>query len=165
MIGPWWPVRADQFLHYTTLHDPTEFWSGLRRVYDTAITEAPAEAFLRAESANIVQAVSWAYKARAAARNTPEMARLAIAEAALRSVLAIGLRARFVFKNVSHALRFAPQLPGSPEGFGDSLRGALSSNAETEDAVASLENAVERLLEAAMNNQVPVIAEGTSDFL
>lgn len=165
MIGPWWPVRADQFVHHTALHDPTEFWNGLRRVYEKTIEEAPDEAFVRAETANIVQAVSWAYKARAAAKNAPEMAQVAIAESALRAVLAIGLRARFVFKNVSHALRFAPQLPGSPESFGQSLRRALSSLIDTEEAVGALEDAIERLLDAALNNQVPVVAEGVSEFL
>jgi kanamycin nucleotidyltransferase len=165
MIGPWWPVRADQFLHHTALHDPSEFWNGLRRVYEKAVEEAPADAFVRAETANIVQAVSWAYKARAAARSTPEMAQLAIAESALRAVLAIGLRARFVFKNVSHALRFAPQLPGSPESFGQSLRSALSSQLSAEDAVGALEDAIEKLLDTAMENKVPVVAEGVSEFL
>src|SRR5205823_5621526 len=84
---------------------------------------------LRAETANIAQAVSWAYKARAAAGNSDEMARLAIAEGALRAVLAMGLRARFVFKNVGHALRFAPQLPGAPAGFGPAMQRALASGA------------------------------------
>lgn len=165
MIGPWWPVRADQFVHHTPLHDPSEFWNGLRRVYENAIQQAPDESFIRAETANIVQAVSWAYKARAAARTAPEMAQLAIAESALRAVLAIGLRSRFVFKNVSHALRFAPQLPGSPESFGPALRNALSSQLSTEEAVGALEDAIERLLNAAMSNQVPVVAEGASEFL
>jgi len=165
MIGPWWPVRADQFVHYMPLHDPTEFWNGLRRVYEKAIEEAPADAFVRAETANIVQAVSWAYKARAAARSAPQMAELAIAEAALRAVLAIGLRARFAFKNVSHALQFAPSLPGAPPSFGAALQRALSSQLDTEEAVSALEDAIEGLLNAAMQNNVPVVAEGVNEFL
>src|SRR2546421_5232701 len=99
--------------------------------------------FLRAESANIVQAVTWAYKARAAAGNSDEMARVAIAEAALRAVLAMGLRARFVFKNVSHALRTASQLPGAPEGFAPAMATALGAGADTHNAVDAMERAIE----------------------
>jgi hypothetical protein len=165
IVGPWWPVRADQFSHHTALHDPNEFWSALRAAYDEAMTSETGDEFLRAESANIVQAVSWAYKARAAAGNSDEMARLAIAEAALRAVLAMGLRARFVFKNVAHALRFAPQLPGAPAEFGPAMQKALASGVQTTDAIGAIEDAIEALLEAAVSNKVPVIAEAPADFL
>ncbi len=165
IVGPWWPVRADQFSHHLALHDPNEFWRSLRAAYEEAMTAQPDDEFLRAETANIAQAVSWAYKARAAAGNSDEMARLAIAEAALRAVLAMGLRARFVFKNVGHALRFAPQLPGAPAGFGPAMQRALASGMETDEAIGAIEDAIEALLEAAVANNVPVIAEGAADFL
>ncbi|TMK80728.1 MAG: hypothetical protein E6G46_08945 [Actinobacteria bacterium] len=165
IVGPWWPVRADQFSHHLALHDPNEFWHSLRAAYEEAMTAQPDDEFLRAETANIAQAVSWAYKARAAAGNSDEMARLAIAEAALRAVLAMGLRARFVFKNVGHALRFAPQLPGAPAGFGPAMQRALASGMETDEAIGAIEDAIEALLEAAVANNVPVIAEGAADFL
>src|SRR5438067_9637491 len=70
IIGPWWPVRADQFSHHLALHDPNEFWRSLRAAYEEAMTAQPDDEFLRAETANIAQAVSWAYKARAAAGNS-----------------------------------------------------------------------------------------------
>ena len=165
IIGPWWPVRADQFVHRTPLHDPNQFWTELRNAYNDAIAAAAAEEFTRAEAADIVQAVTWAYKARAATGNSEAMARLSIAEAALRAVLAVGLRSRFAFKNVSHALRFAPQLPNVPPHFGSSLEKALSSGAETTDAVAAIETAVEALLEMAVGDNIPIIAEGTDEFL
>ncbi|HEV2685366.1 MAG TPA: hypothetical protein VGW79_01880 [Actinomycetota bacterium] len=165
IVGPWWPVRADQFSHHTALHDPNEFWKALRSAYEQAMTSQSDDEFLRAESANIVQAVSWAYKARAAAGNSDEMARLAIAEAALRAVLAMGLRARFVFKNLAHALRFAPQLPGAPSAFGPAMQKALASGIETQEAIGAIENAIEALLEAAIANSVPVVAEAATDFL
>jgi len=165
IVGPWWPVRADQFSHHIALHDPNEFWKSLRAAYEQAMSSRSDDEFLRAESANIVQAVSWAYKARAASGNSDEMARLAIAEAALRAVLAMGLRARFVFKNVGHALRFAPQLPGAPQEFGPAMQKALASGVETADAIGALENAIETLLDAALANNVPVVAEAAADFL
>jgi len=165
IVGPWWPVRADQFAHHIALHDPNEFWRELRRVYEEAVSSQRDDDFLRAESANIVQAVTWAYKARAAIGNSDEMARLAIAEAALRAVLAMGLRARFVFKNVSHALRAAPQLPGAPSAFGPAMLKALGTGTETHDAVDAMEEAIESLLEVALQNQVHVIAETPADFL
>jgi hypothetical protein len=93
------------------------------------------------------------------------MARLAIAEAALRAVLAMALRARFVFKNVSHALRTASQLPGAPDRFAPAMLTALATGTETHDAVAAMEDAIEALLESAMQNQVPVIGESPGDFL
>jgi hypothetical protein len=165
IVGPWWPVRADQFAHHIPLHDPKDFWHGLRNAYEQAMSAPDDGEFLRAESANIVQAVSWAYKARAAAGNSDEMARLAIAEAALRAVLAMGLRARFVFKNAAHALRFAPQLPGAPPEFGPAMQRALASGVETADAIGALEDAIESLLEAAVANSVPVVAEAPANFL
>jgi hypothetical protein len=165
IVGPWWPVRADQFSHHIALHDPDEFWHELRNAYNDAMTSRSDDDFLRAESANIVQAVSWAYKARAAAGNSDEMARLAIAEAALRAVLAMGLRARFVFKNLAHALRFAPQLPGAPPAFGPAMQKALAGGVDTTEAIGSIEDAIEALLEAAVANNVPVIAESATDFL
>jgi hypothetical protein len=164
-VGPWWPVRADQFAHHTALHDPDEFWHELRAVFAGTIEATPEDEFLRAEAANIVQAVTWAYKARGAAGNAEAMARLAIAEAALRAVLAMGLRARFVFKNVSHALRFAPKLPGAPSLFGPAMEKALSANVETVDAVTAMEEAIESILEIAVANQVPIVAETAQDFL
>jgi kanamycin nucleotidyltransferase len=165
IVGPWWPIRADQFAHHVALHDPNEFWHKLRRAYDDAMSAASDDEFLRAESANIVQAVTWAYKARAATGNSDEMARLAIAEAALRAVLAMALRARFVFKNVSHALRTASQLPGAPDRFAPAMLTALATGTEIHDAVAAMEDAIEALLESAMQNQVPVIGESPGDFL
>lgn len=165
IVGPWWPVRADQFSHHIALHDPNDFWHALRGAYEKAMSSPSDDQFLRAESANIVQAVSWAYKARAALGNSDEMARLAIAEAALRAVLAMGLRARFVFKNAAHALRFAPQLPGAPAEFGPAMQKALASGVDTSDAVGALEDAIESLLGAAIANNVPVVAEGAADFL
>jgi len=165
IVGPWWPVRADQFAHHIPLHDPNEFWKNLRAAYEEAMTAPRDDDFLRAESANIVQAVTWAYKARAATGNSDEMARLAIAETALRAVLAMGLRARFAFKNVSHALRTASQLPGAPSAFGPAMLKALATGTETHDAVGAMEDAIEALLEAAMQNEVPVIAENPAAFL
>ncbi|HJT38436.1 MAG TPA: kanamycin nucleotidyltransferase C-terminal domain-containing protein [Actinomycetota bacterium] len=165
IVGPWWPVRADQFMHHVALHDPSDFWHALRLVYEEAMASPADDEFLRAETANIVQAVSWAYKARAALGNSDEMARLAIAEAALRAVLALGLRARFVFKNVAHAFRFAPQLPGAPDGLGHAMQRALTGDAQTSDAIAALEDAIEALLGAAIEHHVPVTAEGAADFL
>ena len=165
IIGPWWPVRADQFTHHIPLHDPNEFWKSLRKAFEETMEAQPDDEFLRAETANIVQAVSWAYKARAASGNSDEMARLAIAEAALRAVLAMGLRARFVFKNAAHAFRFAPQLPGAPQAFGPAMQKALSSSLPLPDAIGAMEDAVEALLEGAMANNVPVVAETAADFL
>jgi hypothetical protein len=165
IVGPWWPVRADQFTHHMALHDPNDFWRDLRTVFEEAMSSQSDDEFLRAETANIAQAVSWAYKARAAGGNSEEMARLAIAETALRAVLAMGLRARFVFKNVAHALRFAPQLPGAPSAFGPAMQKALASGVETHEAISAIEDAIEALLELAVSNQVPVIAEGPADFL
>jgi kanamycin nucleotidyltransferase len=165
IVGPWWPVRADQFAHHIALHDPQDFWKSLRNAYEQAMTSPDDAEFLRAESANIVQAVSWAYKARAASGNSGEMARLAIAEAALRAVLAMGLRARFVFKNLAHALRFAPQLPGAPKEFGPAMQRALASGVETHESIQAIENAIETLLGAAIENNVPVVAEAATDFL
>lgn len=165
IVGPWWPVRADQFAHHIPLHDPNEFWKSLRAAYEEAMSVPRDDDFLRAESANIVQSVTWAYKARAATGNSEEMARVAIAEAALRAVLAMGLRARFVFKNVSHALRTASQLPGAPERFAPAMAKALAAGTETHDAVDALEGAIEALLGAALQNNVHVIAEAPTDFL
>ncbi|MGZ4120128.1 MAG: hypothetical protein ACXVQY_11980 [Actinomycetota bacterium] len=165
IIGPWWPVRADQFVHRTPLHDPNQFWQELRNAYNDAVAAARDEDFLRAEAANIVQAVTWAYKARGATGNSEAMARLSIAEAALRAVLAAGLRAHFAFKNIAHALRLGPQLPNMPEHFGLGLQKALSSGTETTDAVTAIEGAVEALLELAVEHHVPIIAEGTDEFL
>ena len=165
IVGPWWPVRADQFNHHLALHDPNEFWKRLRHAYEEAMAAPRDDDFLRAESANIAQAVTWAYKARAATGNSNEMARVAIAESMLRAVLAMGLRARFVFKNVSHALRTAAQLPGAPDGFAPAMQTALAAGTETHDAVVALEGAIEALLGAAVGNNVPVIAEAPADFL
>jgi len=165
IVGPWWPVRADQFSHHIALHDPNEFWKSLRGAYEEAMSAPRDDDFLRAESANIAQAVTWAYKARAATGNSNEMARVAIAESMLRAVLAMGLRARFVFKNVSHALRTAAQLPGSPDAFAPAMQKALAAEADTHDAVDALEGAIEALLGAAVENNVPVIAEAPADFL
>ncbi len=165
IVGPWWPVRADQFTHHTPLHDPNEFWKSLRAAYEQKMASPNDDEFLRAETANIVQAVSWAYKARAASGNSDEMAHLAIAEAALRAVLAMGLRARFVFKNAAHAFRFAPQLPGAPSEFGPAVQKALSSGLPTTEAIGAMEDAIEALLGAAIANNVPVVAEGVADFL
>jgi len=165
IIGPWWPVRADQFSHHIALHDPNEFWKSLRKAFEEKMTSPSDDEFLRAESANIVQAVSWAYKARASAGSSDEMARLAIAEAALRAVLAMGLRARFAFKNAAHGFRFAPQLPGAPEEFGPAMQKALASGLQVPEAIGAMEDAVEALLEGAMSNNVPVVAETPADFL
>lgn len=165
IIGPWWPVRADQFSHHIALHDPNEFWKSLRAAYDQTMQAPNDDEFLRAETANIAQAVSWAYKARAATGNSDEMAHLAIAEAALRAILAMGLRARFVFKNVAHGFRFAPQLPGAPPEFGPAMQRALSGALATPDAVGAVEDAIEALLGAAIANNVPVVAEAVNDFL
>jgi len=162
-IGPWWPVRADQFTHSTGLHDPDEFYRDLRTTYDTFVEQASPEEFLRAESANIVQAVTWAYKARSG--GGAEMSHLAIAESGLRAILALGLRARFVFKNLPHAFRMAGQLPGAPPRFASSLNKALASTTDTGEAVTALEDAIEAMLEVAVANGVPISAEGAQDFL
>src|SRR5205085_8311148 len=164
IVGPWWPVRADQFSHHLALHDPNEFWRSLRAAYEEAMTAQADDEFLRAETANIAQAVSWAYKARAAAGNSDEMARLAIAEGALRAVLAMGLRARFVFKNVGHALRFAPQLPGAPAGFGPAMQRALASGMGRDEANGAIRDGIEAQLDAAVADYVPVIADRPADF-
>jgi hypothetical protein len=77
----------------------------------------------------------------------------------------MGLRARFVFKNVAHAFRFAPQLPGAPDGFGHAMQRALTGDAQTSDAIGALEDAIEALLGAAIEHHVPVTAQGAADFL
>jgi kanamycin nucleotidyltransferase len=164
-VGPWWPIRADQFTHSKPIHDPHDFYRDLRKTYESYVEGAPAEEFLRAEAANVVQAVTWAYKARSRISMAEGMSRIAIAESALRAVLALGLRARFVFKNPAHAFMMAGQLPGSPPRFTDSLNSALLAGSDTKEAVAALEDAIEAMLEAAVRNEVPISAEGPRDFV
>jgi kanamycin nucleotidyltransferase len=165
VIGPWWPMLADQFIHSRPLHDPNNFYGELRRHYDAAMNAASDEVFVRAESQDIVQAVTWAYKARASTGSNETIARLAIAESALRAVMSIGLRARFVFKNSAHAFRIIGQLPGAPPRFGKAMETALTSGTDVVEAVGAIEEAIEALLEAAIANGVPITGESADDFL
>ena len=97
------------------------------------------------------------------------MARLAIAETALRAVLAMGLRARFVFKDVAHALRFAPQLPGAPSAFGPAMQKALASGSETQEAISAIvgEFSGRSAANAALtaDNMPTAIAAASTSFL
>jgi kanamycin nucleotidyltransferase len=164
-VGPWWPIRADQFTHSMAIHDPADFYRDLRVTYERFVEQAADQDFLRAEAANVVQAVTWAYKARSRAGHTEGMSRIAIAESTLRAILALGLRARFIFKNLTHAFRLAGDLPGSPPRFKSSIEKALLAGSDTIEAVSALEDAIESLLEAAMANGVPITAEGIDEFL
>jgi len=164
-VGPWWPIRADQFTHSMALHDPTDFYRELRVTYERFVEQVADQDFLRAEAANVVQAVTWAYKARSRAGHTEGMSRIAIAESALRAILALGLRARFIFKNLTHAFRLAGDLPGSPPRFKASIEKALLAGSDTIEAVTALEDAIESLLERAIANGVPITAEGVDAFL
>jgi hypothetical protein len=90
---------------------------------------------------------------------------MAISESSLRAVLSLGLRARFIFKNIAHAFKIVGQLPGVPSRFTPGIQKALSSKVEAPEAVTALEESIEALLEAAIERGVPITAEGAEDFL
>jgi hypothetical protein len=165
LIGPAWPLVADQYRNMVPVYDPSGFFGKLRQAHEQAMAEAPEGAFLAAAGWDLAQALAQQARAeRAEAEGDGVAALFAVREGALLAALTLGLAGRAAYRDARHALAAASSAP-MPPGFAETFRLAVDPDSDAHLAVAALGEALAALTELARRDGLPFEAAELDDFL
>jgi hypothetical protein len=165
LIGPAWPLAADQYRAMMPVYDPSGFFGKLRAAHEEAMAGAPEGAFLAAAGWNLAQALAQQARAELAEAEGDQAAALfAVREGALLAALTLGLLGRAAYRDVGHAIASASAAP-MPPGFAETFRLAVDPDSDAHLAVAALGEALAALIELARRDGVPFEAAELDDFL
>jgi predicted nucleotidyltransferase len=166
VIGPAWPLAADQYLNQLALHDPGGFFHKLRHVHEAAVEQAGPEPFLAAAGYDLVQLLAFQAKAEAA-ELTGDLpgALVAVKQAAVLAALVVGLLARTPYRNLADALRATAATTAVPGGFAAAYRTLLDPAAPPAAQVLALGRASAALAAEARARGVPFEAADLDAFV
>jgi hypothetical protein len=166
LIGPAWPLAADQFVNHLAIHDPGGFFHKLKHVHEAAVEEAGPEVFAAAAGYDLVRLLSWEATARAAELAGDVASTLvAVKEAAVLAALVVGLHTRTAYRNLAHALHATATTEVAGPSFAEAYRRLLDPTAEPAVQVLALGRARDALLALAARERIPFEAADLDAFL